>query len=67
VALVPLWQVAHVPGVTPVWLNVAGLHAVVRWQTSHCCVVTMCVAGFTSILAKPPPWQLEHVPAAMPA
>jgi hypothetical protein len=29
-ALVPLWQVAHVPGATPVCVNEAGIHAVVR-------------------------------------
>ena len=44
-AVDPLWQVAHVPGATPVWLNVAGFHAVVRWQVSHAAVVGMCVAG----------------------
>jgi hypothetical protein len=44
-AVVPLWQVAQVPGATPVWLNVAGIQAVVRWQTSHDAVVAMCVAG----------------------
>ena len=26
----PLWQVAQLPGVTPVWLKVAGFQAVVR-------------------------------------
>ena len=31
----PLWQLAHPPGVTPVCVNVAGTHAVVRWQLSH--------------------------------
>jgi hypothetical protein len=30
VAVLPLWQVAHEPGVTLVWLNVAGIQAVVR-------------------------------------
>ncbi|MFH1819749.1 MAG: hypothetical protein ABIK08_08855 [Pseudomonadota bacterium] len=29
VAVVPLWQVAHVPGATPVWLKVAGAQALV--------------------------------------
>jgi hypothetical protein len=38
-ALVPLWQVAQVPGVTLAWLNVAGSHAVVRWQVSQEAVV----------------------------
>jgi hypothetical protein len=29
VAVLPLWQVEQVPGATPLWLNVAGNHAVV--------------------------------------
>ena len=29
-AVVPLWHVPQLPGVTPVWLNVAGTQAVVR-------------------------------------
>ena len=40
-----MWQVAQVPGATPVWLNVAGIHAVVRWQVSHEAVVGRWVAG----------------------
>jgi len=67
VAWVPLWQVAHVPGATPAWLNVAGFQAVVRWHTSHWAVVVMCVGDFTSMFANVPPWQVEHVPAAIPA
>ena len=39
VAAVPLWQVAQVPGATPLWLKVAGFHADVRWQVSQACVV----------------------------
>jgi hypothetical protein len=35
VAVVPLWQVEHVPGAMPVWLKVAGVQALVRWQVSH--------------------------------
>ena len=34
-AIVPLWQLAQPPGVTPEWLKVAGVHAVVRWQASQ--------------------------------
>ena len=45
VAVVPLWQVAQVPGATPVWLNVAGVQALVLWQVSHAWVVGMCVVG----------------------
>ncbi|QLQ01501.1 MAG: hypothetical protein HZY77_10135 [Thiobacillus sp.] len=29
VAVVPLWQVEHVPGAMPVWLKVAGVQALV--------------------------------------
>ena len=32
VAVLPLWQVLQVPAATPEWLNVAGVHAVVRWH-----------------------------------
>jgi hypothetical protein len=35
----PLWQVAHVPGATPAWLIVAGVHPVVLWHVSHEAVV----------------------------
>ncbi len=44
VAVLPLWQELQVPGVTPVWLKVAGFQAVVRWQTSHAWVVGTWVA-----------------------
>jgi hypothetical protein len=39
VALVPLWQVAQVPGVTLLWPDVAGFQPVVLWQVSHEAVV----------------------------
>jgi len=29
-AMVPLWQVAHAPGATPLWLKVAGIQPLVR-------------------------------------
>jgi len=35
VAVVPLWQVAHVPAATFAWLKAAGRNAVVRWHASH--------------------------------
>ncbi|MFA5082758.1 MAG: hypothetical protein WC474_09455 [Hydrogenophilaceae bacterium] len=31
----PLWQVEQLPGLMPVWLIVAGVQALVRWQVSH--------------------------------
>ena len=61
-AELPLWQVAQVPGATPVWLNVAGIHAVVRWQESHAAVVAICVAGLP--FPVDPLWQVAQVPGA---
>jgi hypothetical protein len=63
-ACVPLWQVPQVPGVTAVWLNVAGIHAVVRWHTSQAALVATCVAGLPR--ACVPLWQVAQVPAATP-
>ena len=65
-AWVPLWQVAHVPGTTPVCAKFVGFHAVVVWQVSHDCAVGMCVAGLASALANTyvPPWQVAQLPAA---
>ncbi|MBK6804319.1 MAG: hypothetical protein IPG84_05370 [Betaproteobacteria bacterium] len=63
-AVVPLWQVAQVPAATPVWLNVAGVQAVVRWQVSQLCDVGTCVAGLP--FAVVPLWQVAQVPAATP-
>ena len=67
VACVPLWHVAQLPAATPWWLKLAGVHAVVRWHTSHCCVVTRCEADFTSMFANVPLWQVVHDPGATPA
>jgi len=39
VAVEPLWQVEQVPGATPLWLKVAGSHAVVLWQLSQAAVL----------------------------
>ena len=44
VAVVPLWQVAHVPGAMPVWFMVAGFQPAVLWQLSQVCVVRMWLA-----------------------
>jgi len=64
VAVVPLWQVAHVPGATPVWLKVAGVQADVLWQLSHEAVVGRWVVGLP--VAVVPLWQVEHVPGTTP-
>ena len=64
VAVVPLWQVAQVPGAMPVWLKVAGVQADVLWQVSQDAVVGMWVVGLP--VAVVPLWQVEHVPGATP-
>jgi hypothetical protein len=64
VAVEPLWQVAQVPGATPLWLKVAGSHAVVLWQLSHDAVVGTCLADLP--VAVLPLWQVEQVPGATP-
>ena len=58
----PLWQVAQVPGATPVWLKFAGVQALVLWQLSQEAVVgtwlnVLPVAVF-------PLWQLAQLPGA---
>jgi hypothetical protein len=45
VAFVPLWQVAQLPGATPVCAKFAGAQAVVRWHESHERSVARCRAG----------------------
>jgi hypothetical protein len=64
VAVDPLWQVAQAPGATPVWLKVAGRHAVVLWQESQGAVVMTWVLGLA--VAVPPLWQVEQEPGATP-
>ena len=61
-AFEPLWQEAQVPGVTVEWLNVAGVHAVVRWHESHAAAVGMWLFGLP--FALEPLWQVAQVPAA---
>ncbi len=64
-AVLPLWQVLQVPAVTPLWLKVAGVHAVVRWQASQVCVVGRWLEGLPSAMV--PLWQVAQLPAATPA
>ena len=45
VAFEPLWQVAQVPGTTPLWLKVAGSQAVVLWQLSQAAAVEIWLEG----------------------
>jgi len=51
-----------VPGATLLWLMVAGVQPVVRWQVSQDAVVEMCVALLP--LAVVPLWQELQVPGA---
>ena len=44
----------------PLWLKVAGIQAVVRWQSSHVLLVERCVALLPVALV--PLWQLKQVP-----
>ena len=59
-----MWQVAQLPAVTPLWLNVAGVHAVVRWHTSQDCVVGRWFEGLP--VAAEPLWQVAQLPAVTP-
>ena len=59
VAWVPLWQLEQA-AVMPVWLKLAGVQALVEWQSLHCAVVAMWVAGLPAALV--PLWQDEQVP-----
>lgn len=52
------------PGVTPVWLKVAGFQALVRWQASQAWVVTMWLLVLP--VAVVPLWQVAQVPGATP-
>lgn len=59
VALVPLWQLEHVP-VTPLWSNRAFVHVFVVWQSSQAFVEGIWVGGLP--VARVPLWQLEQLP-----
>jgi hypothetical protein len=63
VAVLPLWQVAHAPGVTPEWLKVAGSQAVLLWQVSQEAVVCTCTVGLPVAVT---PWQEAQVPGTTP-
>ena len=59
-AVVPLWQVAQVPGTTLLWPVVAGFQPVVRWQVSHEAVVAIWLEFLP--FAVVPLWQVSQVP-----
>jgi hypothetical protein len=58
-ARTPLWQVAHVPGITPVWLIVAPTNVVVeRWHRSQdTAPANVCARGM---------WPVERPLAVVP-
>ena len=65
VAREPLWQVAQVPGATPLWSKPeAGVQAAVLWQVSQEAVVWMWLPGLPEAIA--PVWQVVQVPAVTP-
>jgi hypothetical protein len=51
IAMVPLWQVAQVPGATPVCVKVAGVQAVVLWHVSQEAVVGIWPFGLPVAMA----------------
>ena len=52
------------PASRPVWLKVAGIQAVVRWQVSQACVVGTCVAVLPR--AWLPLWHVTQLPGVTP-
>lgn len=58
VALMPLWQAMQLLAGTPLWLNCAGVHALVRWQVSHEVVTIKWRAGKPDACC--PSWQDLH-------
>ena len=65
-AVVPLWQVEHLPtAVASCWYDAPVQLMVELWQVSHCAAVVPCVAGLASALANTyaPLWQLAQLPA----
>ena len=64
VAVVPLWQLPQLPGVTPVWLKVAPAQLDVLWHASQEAVVDTWPAGLP--VAVVPLWQVAQVPGVTP-
>src|SRR5512145_1766694 len=65
VAREPLWQVAQVPGETPLWSKPeAGVQAVVLWQLSHEPLVAMWLVLLPGAVL--PLWQLAQLPGVTP-
>ena len=60
-AVTPLGRWRSCSGLTPEWLNEAGVHAEVLWQVSQLCVVAMWLAFLPRAVV--PLWQLAQVPA----
>ncbi|MEQ1663555.1 MAG: hypothetical protein ABL877_12755 [Thiobacillus sp.] len=49
-AVLPLWQLAQVPGGTLLWLKPAGVQAAVLWHESQAAVVGTCPAGLPAAM-----------------
>ena len=57
-AVMPLWQLVHVPGVMPTWLNRAPPNDTVLWQSAQPCVVGGCDGGIAEAPTRVPvEWQ----------
>jgi len=59
------WQVAQVPGATPIWLKPALIQVVVRWHESQEAVVMTWLAGLPVVML--PLWHCAHCPMMTPA
>lgn len=60
-AVVPLWQDTQLPEILA-WVNRAGSHALVTWQSEHSAVVGRWVAGLP--VASTLLWHEVQVPSA---
>jgi len=65
VAQLPVWQLAQVPGTTPLCVNSAGSQAEVRWQASHESAVGRWLAGL-AVALPPGAWHDTQPPGATP-
>lgn len=58
-AVVPLWQLEHVP-LSLEWSSRDTVHDDVVWQASQAALVAMCVPGLP--VAADPLWHAAHAP-----
>ncbi len=57
-AVTPLWQLLH-GAVSPRWLKLTAVHAIVPWQALQSSLVWMCWVGLPE--ASTPLWQLAQL------